>query len=57
MDVTKWRVVDLDGWAFDGPRLVLVYESDDEDTIAIIEQAAFDAGIELEPIDEELVPA
>lgn len=52
----QWRVIDLDGWAFDGPHLKLVYEGDDEDTIAIIEQAAEDAGIVLEPLDEELVP-
>lgn len=49
--VIRWRVVDLDGWAFDGPKLTLVYEADDEDTIAIIEEAAEGAGVLLERIE------
>lgn len=55
MTQTKWRVIDLDGWAFDGPKLTLVYDYDDEDTVAIIEQAAEDAGVELERMDEALI--
>lgn len=53
MKRTYWRVVDLDGWAFDGPQLSLIYEADDEETIAVIEEAAKGAGVELERIDPE----
>jgi hypothetical protein len=50
---TSWRVVDLDGWAFDGPQVTLTYDADDPATIAIIEEAAHGAGVELERIEPE----
>jgi hypothetical protein len=53
----RWRVVDLDGWAFDGPSLTLVYDADDPETIVIIESAARGAGVALKRIEaEELEP-
>lgn len=48
---TTWRVVDLDGWAFDDPKLTLTYDGDDYETVVIIEQAAEDARIILELLE------
>jgi hypothetical protein len=53
---TRWRVVDLDGWAFDGPQVTLVYDADDLVTVEVIEEAAEGAGVILERIEPEPEP-
>ena len=51
--MTRWRVLDLDGWAFDGPQVTLTYDADDDETVSIIEAAAEGAGVLLERIDDD----